>query len=82
MSSRPRRKLVLFLAAIALIAVSFIITAPRTASALPNQSCLCSYYNSTYTVQVGERDTYCNGYQYRWGVTSQYAYCDCESCFF
>jgi hypothetical protein len=77
---RLQRKLVLLLIAIALLAGSFILTAPRTAAALPAQSCFCTYYNSTYTVEVGERDVYCNGFIYRWGVTSPYVYCDCEYC--
>lgn len=80
MSSRTLRKLVLVLTAIVLLAGSFILMAPRTAAALPNQSCLCTYYNSTYTEEVGERDVYCNGYIYHWGVTSPYPICDCEYC--
>lgn len=80
MSNQPQRQLVLLLLAIAVLAASFILSAPRTAAALPNESCLCTYYNSTYTTEVGERDVYCNGYRYSWGVTSPYAICDCEPC--
>jgi hypothetical protein len=81
MSIYPQRKLVLLLAAIALLAASFVLTAPRPAAALPSQSCDCIYYSdATYTVEVGEKIVYCNGHIERWGTTSPYVSCWCEDC--
>jgi len=81
MSNQAQRKLFLLLAAIALLATSFIITAPRTAAALPSQSCDCIYYSdASHTTEVGERFVYCNGQIYRWGTTSPYVDCYCEDC--
>ena len=82
MSGKPvPRKLALLLVAIAVLAISFVLTAPRTASALPAQSCFCTYYSSpAHTTEVGERDVFCNGQRFSWGVTSPYPVCDCERC--
>jgi hypothetical protein len=81
MSNPTQRKLVLLILAIALLAGSFILSAPRTAAALPGSSCFCTYYSdSTYSTEVGERDVYCNGHTFRWGTTSPYVICDCEPC--
>lgn len=82
MSRNPApRKVALLLVAVAVFATSFVLTSPRTASALPASSCLCTYYSdSSYTTEVGERDVYCNGQRFSWGVTSPYPICDCERC--
>jgi hypothetical protein len=77
-STSPTRKLTLLLGSITLLAASFLLTAPRTASALPSQSCFCSYYDNG--VQVGEWDVYCNGHIDHWGTRTGTAYCDCEPC--
>src|ERR1700681_4030885 len=55
-NSSPTRKLFLLLGSVALLAASFALATPRTASALPSQSCFCSYY--TNGVQTGEWDVY------------------------
>jgi hypothetical protein len=81
MSSNPTRKLFLLVGAVVLLAMSFVLGAPRTAAALPSESCDCTYYSdSSYSTEVGERFVFCNGQVYRWGVTSAYAICDCEYC--
>ncbi|HEX4961486.1 MAG TPA: hypothetical protein VF173_11650 [Thermoanaerobaculia bacterium] len=72
----PTRKLALLL--VALLGASFLLTAPRTASALPSQSCFCSYYVNG--AQVGEWDVYCNGHIEHWGTRTGTAFCDCEPC--
>ncbi len=74
----PRRKLILLLGSTVLLAASFLLTTPRAASALPAQSCFCSYYSGG--VQVGEYDVYCNGHISRWGTQTGTAVCDCEIC--
>lgn len=74
----PARKLLLLLGSAALLAVSFLVTTPRTAAALPAQSCFCSYYSNG--VQVGEWDVYCNGHIDHWGTRTGTAVCDCEYC--
>jgi hypothetical protein len=74
----PRRKLILLLGSTALLAASFLLTAPRTASALPKDSCFCSYY--TNGVQTGEYDVYCDGHTSHWGTRTGTAVCDCEIC--
>jgi hypothetical protein len=80
-ASSPTRKLFLLAASVVLLAASFVLTAPRTASALPAQSCFCTYYSdASHTTEVGERDIFCSGARYSWGTTSAYPLCDCESC--
>jgi hypothetical protein len=77
-NSSPTRKLFLLLGSAALLAASFALTTPQAASALPSQSCFCSYY--TNGVQTGEWDVYCTGYIYHWGTRTGTAVCDCEIC--
>jgi hypothetical protein len=80
-NSSSTRKLVLLLGAVALLVSSFILGAPRTAAALPSQSCDCDYYSdASHSTEVGERYVFCNGQIYRWGVTSPYVDCYCEDC--
>lgn len=83
MTSAPSRtrKLFLLLGSVGLLAASFVLTAPRTASALPAASCDCIYYSdASHTTEVGEREVFCNGQQFRWGTTSAYADCACDPC--
>lgn len=83
MTSTPSRtrKLFLLLGSVGLLAASFVLTAPRTASALPSQDCDCIYYNNaSHTTEVGEKEILCNGQQLRWGTTSAYASCFCTPC--
>jgi|GEM_PF-3929576 len=55
MPSNPTRELILLLGAVALLVSSFILGAPRTAAALPSQSCDCDYYSdASYSTQVEE----------------------------
>ena len=78
----PTRKLLLLFGSVALLVASFVLTAPRTASALPAGSCYCIYYSdASETTEVGGRDVTCSGQSYHWGTTSAYKECDCESCF-
>jgi hypothetical protein len=78
----PVRKLFLLLGSVALLAASFVLTAPRPASALPSQTCDCEYYSdATYTNQVGEKIIFCNGGVSRWGSTTSYVQCYCDPCY-
>ncbi|HEY4594692.1 MAG TPA: DUF6289 family protein [Thermoanaerobaculia bacterium] len=77
----PARKLFLLLGSVGLLAASFVLTAPRTASALPSQDCDCIYYSdASHTTGVGEREIFCNGSRYSWGTTSAYSSCFCTPC--
>jgi hypothetical protein len=81
MSSNPTRKLFLLAGAVVLLAMSLVLGAPRTAAALPSQSCDCLYYSdASHSTEVGERFVFCNGQIYRWGTTSPYVDCYCEDC--
>ncbi|HEX4496528.1 MAG TPA: hypothetical protein VIE43_12725 [Thermoanaerobaculia bacterium] len=77
-TSSPTRKLALLFGSVTLLAASFLLTTPRTASAAPAQSCFCSYY--TNGVQTGEYDVYCTGHIEHWGTRTGTAVCDCEIC--
>jgi hypothetical protein len=75
------RKLFLLLGSVGLLAASFLLAAPQTASALPSQDCDCIYYsNASHTTEVGEREIFCNGQQFRSGTTSPYSSCFCTPC--
>jgi len=76
MTSTPSRtrKLFLLLCSVGLLAASFVLIAPRTASALlVTQSCDCVYPN-------GEQIVWCNGQVYREGTISGQPMCSCEPC--
>jgi hypothetical protein len=75
------RKLLLLIGAIALLATSFIVGAPRTAVALPAASCDCTYYSdASHTTEVGTVFITCRGQRYQTGQTSPYSQCFCDPC--
>jgi uncharacterized protein DUF6289 len=75
------RKLLLLIGAVALLATSLILGAPRTAEALPAASCDCTYYSdATYTTEVGSVFITCRGQRFQSGQTSPYKICACEDC--
>jgi hypothetical protein len=75
------RKLVLLAGALVLLATSFILGAPQSASALPSQSCYCTYYSdASHTTEVGTVFVTCQGQRFTTGHTSQYGVCSCQRC--
>jgi hypothetical protein len=77
-TSSPTRKLAMLLGSATLVATSFLLTTPRTASALPARNCFCSFYDGD--TQVGELDVFCNGRVDRWGTQTGTEVCDCCDC--
>ncbi|HEX9940483.1 MAG TPA: DUF6289 family protein [Thermoanaerobaculia bacterium] len=72
------RKPLLAALLLAVLALTFLASAPRSAYAFQG---LCTYYSdASHSQVVGQRGTDCCGNPVNWGSTSNYAYCAQEYC--
>lgn len=71
----------LLIMSLVLLAMSFVVVAPRSAEALPDESCYCVCYDENWNF-LGDRLVTCSGQVFQSGQNTGCAHrsCDCEPC--